>query len=452
MKGEHAQPSRRVLIAEDVEVIGHTMAEILRQAGYEVSWAHDGEACLEAVEDFKPDLLLLDLMMPKLHGIEVLRRLRNDPETRDLGVIVCTAKTFKTELVGAAELGAVGFLPKPVSKELLLGRVRAFFDGELQGPADAAAITAAVAVGEPHEFQVDTSSGILTLWGTRGSIPTPGAAFLRHGGNTSCMAVEYGDDLFVFDAGSGIRELGNSLMGGPPRRIHIFITHTHWDHIQGFPFFTPAYVPGFEVVVYGAEGFGKSLEAVFRGQLDRDYFPVQLEDMRADLSFRNLADDGEGFGDVTVTWAWAQHPGATVGYKIEVAGTRIAWFPDNEFLYGYVGAPEEVDPDGALMAPYRKVVDFLSDVDVLIHEAQYTNDEYPYKIGWGHSSVSNACLLAKLAGVKRWYVTHHDPMHDDAFLETKLNVTRQQLARLGHRIPVGHAYDGLTKYLWRPGE
>lgn len=172
-----------------------------------------------------------------------------------------------------------------------------------------------------------------------------------------------------------------------------------------------------------------------------------MEDLNADIAFRHLSNDGERFGDVTVTWEWAQHPGAAVGYKIDVAGTTVGWFPDNEFMHGYIGSPGDVFPGDALVTPYQPVIDLLADVDVLIHEAQYTNEEYPARIGWGHSSVSNACLLAKLANVKSWVVTHHDPMHDDAFLEAKLNLTRQQLTRLGRDIPVDHGYDGMTKYL-----
>ena len=436
---------RRILVAEDTEVVSHLMIRLLENDGYTVALAQDGEECLDMVRSFRPELLILDLMMPKLHGIEVLRRLRGDEETRDLGVVVCTAKSFKTEHSAAAELGAYAFLPKPHGHDQLLAVVAAYFAGD-DPPAEMSAV-AAVAEEERYAPRIETDRGRLALWGTRGSIPTPGAAFMRHGGNTSCMQIQHGDDVLVFDAGSGIRELGLELMKGGPRRIHLFITHTHWDHIQGFPFFTPAYVPGFEVVVYGAEGFGKSLEAVFQGQLDQDYFPVQMEDMNAAIEFRHLTPDPVRIGDVTVHWEYAQHPGATVGYKVDVGGTTVSWFPDDEFLFGYVGAPEEVGLDDQRLAPYRRVIDFLTDVDILIHEAQYTNDEYPAKIGWGHSSISNACLLARLANVKRWIITHHDPMHDDGFLERKLNLTRQQLARLGHPIPVIHGYDGMVEYL-----
>jgi CheY-like chemotaxis protein/phosphoribosyl 1,2-cyclic phosphodiesterase len=434
---------RRILVAEDTEVISHLMTSILHATGHDVALARDGEECLERVTTYRPDLLILDLMMPKVHGIEVLRRLRADEATRSLGVIVCTAKSFKTEQATASELGAYAFLPKPFSADELVSVVDAWFSGQ-PAPPEMAATRGA---GDAYRPGMETERGRLAFWGTRGSIPTPGATFMRHGGNTSCMQIEHGGEVLVFDAGSGIRELGLELVKGGPRSIHLFITHTHWDHIQGFPFFTPAFVPGNRIVVYGAEGFGKSLEAVFRGQLDQDYFPVQMEDMNASIEFRHLTPEPIRIGAATVTWEYAHHPGATVGYKIDVAGTTLSWFPDDEFLFGYLGSPEELAPDDTRLAAYRRAIDFLSDVDVLVHEAQYTNAEYPGKVGWGHSSISNACLLAKLAGVKRWIVTHHDPMHDDRFLEQKLNLTRQQLARLGHPIPVCHAYDGMVEFL-----
>jgi phosphoribosyl 1,2-cyclic phosphodiesterase len=127
---------------------------------------------------------------------------------------------------------------------------------------------------------LDTSRTHFTLWGARGSTPTVGGRFHRHGGNTSCMSITRDDEAFIFDAGSGIRDLGLELLEGKVRKIHLFITHPHWDHIQGFPFFRPAFVPEFDITVYGSRGFGKDIESLFRGQLDSDYLPVQFEDMK----------------------------------------------------------------------------------------------------------------------------------------------------------------------------
>jgi phosphoribosyl 1,2-cyclic phosphodiesterase len=300
--------------------------------------------------------------------------------------------------------------------------------------------------GEIFRPALDAQSRYFTLWGTRGSMPTPGAAFLRHGGQTSCMAVTSGETVCIFDAGSGIRDLGLELVKSKIRTLHLFITHTHWDHIQGFPFFTPAYDPSFTVNVYAVRGFGKDLKSVFSGQLDKDYFPVQMENMRGKLNFVHLGSEPVRLPGAKVTWEFANHPGATVGYKIDLGDRKIAWVPDNEFLEGYTGAPDLISSGHEHVAPYRKMIEFLSGVDLLIHEAQYTNEEYPAKTGWGHSCLSNACLLAKLAKVRRWIVTHHDPAHDDRFLESKINLTRQLLARIGHPVPVAHGYDGMTEF------
>jgi CheY-like chemotaxis protein len=438
----------RILLGEDVRLIAFRMRQALEQAGYTVDEAADGEACLAKARASRPDLLILDIMMPKLHGIEVLKALRGSSETAEIGVIVCTAKDFKTDQAEAAMLGVHDYLVKPIEPADLVAKVGDFFQMRGAVPATARSQTQKSApVAAPFVGEFDEWGHRYALWGTRGSTPTPGARFLRHGGNTSCFCVTYGAEKFIFDAGSGLRELGGEIMRGKRKRIHLFITHTHWDHIQGFPFFAPAYMPGFEITVWGAELFGKDLRSVFRGQLDRDYFPVQMEDMNSNLEFRHLPPPPITVGDAKISWEYSQHPGATVGYKIEVNGLRVAWVPDNEFLQGYIGDPRELSRDHALVTPYRKMIQFLSDVDVLIHEAQYTAEEYRSKIGWGHSSLVNACLLVKFAGVKRWIVTHHDPAHDDDFLEKKLAITRRVLRDIGHHCHVTHGYDGMTEYL-----
>jgi CheY-like chemotaxis protein/phosphoribosyl 1,2-cyclic phosphodiesterase len=439
----------RILIAEDVRVIAFRMAQALEGAGYSVETVSDGEECLARARESLPDLVVLDIMMPKMHGIEVLKALRDDHRTARMGVIVCTAKDFKTEHAETARLGAFDLLIKPFEPALLLEKVEKFFarGSGFQGAPEFPSPNVEVERnGEPYLPVLDTSRARFNLWGTRGSTPTPGARFLRHGGHTSCMGVVLGDEQYIFDAGSGIRDLGLEVLASPRRKLHLFVTHTHWDHIQGFPFFAPAYQPGYEITIYGAEGFGKDLKSVFRGQLDREYFPVQMDDMHSELRFRHLVENPVPVGSALISWAFAQHPGATVGYKIEIDGRKIAWVPDNEFLQGYTGPPDELTRDHLAVVPYGNMIDFLSDADVVVHEAQYTCDEYPKKIGWGHSSVSNACALMKLAGVRRWIVTHHDPLHDDTFLEAKLQLTRQIFERLGHSIHVSHGYDGMTEY------
>ena len=244
-----------------------------------------------------------------------------------------------------------------------------------------------------------------------------------------------------------MRDAGRALAASGPRQLHLFITHTHWDHIQGFPFFAPADIPGFEIDIHAPHNVEKDVESIFGGQLDRAYFPVQMEDMQARLSFADLDNGSARIGDVTVSWVHAVHPGAAVGYKIEVGGQRLAFFPDNEFLKGYLGDPNDLAPDDERIAVHREQLEFLAGTHVLIHEAQYTNAEYAGKIGWGHSSVGNACGLIRLIGPERWIVTHHDPDHTDSDLQHKLSLTRQILRGQGCSTQVSHGHDGLVEYL-----
>jgi len=436
-----------ILVAEDVKVISLKMITGLENSGYTVALAEDGEQCLQMARSLRPDLVILDIMMPKMHGVEVLKQLRADPHMQRTGVIICTAKSFEAEQTQMAALGAYDFLIKPFTIPALTEMVNGFFKSRSEPQTSTERRRTREAAGEAFRPELKVGTKCMTIWGTRGSTPTPGAAYLRHGGQTSCMSITSGDTVWIFDAGSGLRDLGLELMKSKVRKVHLFVTHTHWDHIQGFPFFIPAYDPSFHITVYAAKGFGKELESVFSGQLDRDYFPIQMENMRATLNFVHLGHDPVQLEGAQVTWEFTNHPGATVGYKINVGGKTIAWVPDNEFLEGYIGAPDEITAEHEQAAPYQKIIEFLSGTDILIHEAQYTNEEYPKKIAWGHSSVSNICLLVKFAAVRRWIVTHHDPMHDDRFLETKLNLTRQLLARVGCAIPVSHGYDGMTEYL-----
>ena len=448
----NGQPTvnRRILVADDVPGTVEFLAEMLAKQGYVVATAGDGEECLKQVQAFQPDLVILDIMMPKVHGIDVLKTVRADGARKDIGFIVCSARSFSVDVKSVRDLGAFDFLMKPFEFKSVLEKVEAFFAGRPRaGAMSPASVAPPVQQTSPVKAYVptlQTARGYWRMWGTRGSIPVSGPRFARHGGNTACLEVRVGDDLCIIDAGSGIRDLGLALMKEGPRKVPLLIGHTHWDHIQGFPYFVPAYVPGFEFEIYGASGFGKSLDQLFGGQLDRDYFPVEMNDMAAELRFRTLTENPVCFGKIAVYWELMNHPGATVGFRIEVEGQRIGYITDNEFLKGYLGSPVGLKSDSELVMPYQRIVQFVSDVDVLILEMQYTNEEYPRKIGWGHSSLSNACLLTKLARAKRLVVTHHDPMHDDDFLQTKLNLTRQVLKELGCTIEVSNAFDGYTGY------
>lgn len=438
-------PKKKILLAEDVRAIALRMSHALESHGYDVKVAEDGEVCLALLESFKPDLLVLDLIMPKVNGLEVLRHVRAQQSLQHLPVIVCTAKDYATELKHLQQTGPVEVLIKPFDPSVLIEKLHQYFH-------EPAAVTvgthrpAPSQTAEVYAPVLDTTRPHVRFWGTRGSIPVSSPRYAQHGGNTTCFEYHSGKERLLFDAGSGLREAGLSFLAGGPCHIHLFISHTHWDHIQGFPFFTPIYVPGFEITVYGERGFGKNIESLLCGQMDRDYFPIQREDLRAKINFVFLGDDPIKIGDVTVTREFTQHPGATVCFKVEHQGWTAAFVPDNEFLQGHTGSPMSLTRDSDAVVPYEPILRFLDGVDLLIHEAQYLPADYPKRIGWGHSNLASACALTKLVGAKKWLVVHHDPDHDDQMLHAKLNLTRQILQEIGHPIQVQHAYDGLTEY------
>jgi CheY-like chemotaxis protein/phosphoribosyl 1,2-cyclic phosphodiesterase len=436
---------KRVLVTEDVESIAFLMKRVLEKAGFQTDVAFDGEQCLEKVASFKPDLVVMDIMMPRIHGLAALRRIKADPATSAIGVIICTAKTYKPDEEQALTDGAFAVVAKPLKPEELLAKVREYFQ---LASAEGKVVVSQTETGTVA-YMPPTAAGEarVRIWGTRGSIPVSGNRYARYGGNTSCATIERGDDLVILDAGSGIRDLGFELARKGPSRIHLFIGHTHWDHIQGFPFFVPAFIPGFEIVLYAAPGFGKDLESIFRGQLDSDYFPVQLEDMRAKLEFKQLTEGPVNVGGLKVHWEFTQHPGATLGFKVETGDKSICYITDNEFLKGYLGHPLAAEADEAALAPYRKLIDFVSGSDIFFGEAQYTNKEYADKIGWGHSSLSNACLLAKLCKLRDWVIVHHDPQNGDETLEENLNQVRRIATEIGYKGQIRLGYDGITEYL-----
>ena len=441
-----------ILIAEDVEIASIMIAKILEAKGFQTAHATDGDQTLELIRTLSPDLLILDLMMPKKNGLEVLKILRTKESSRNLGVIICTVKNFKTEIDQTKELGIFDFLPKPFQKNDLIDIVNRFFSIHTEQPlSESVSPTSSSSADQPSIYtpSLDTANGFCRFWGTRGSIPVSGSRFVRHGGNTTCMELQHGNSMLIFDAGSGIRDLGTAIMadGKGPRKLHLFITHTHWDHIQGFPFFIPAFVPGFDITIYGSSSLDKDLKSIFQGQLDRSYFPVQMEDMQANLTFKLLSDDPIYMDDLKITWIYTMHPSATVGFKIETANSGIAFVPDNEFLKGHQGPPETITHNSELSENHRPLINFLTGLDLLIHEAQYTNEEYRTKIGWGHSCLSNACSLVQLTQPKKWVIPHHDPLHDDDFLQNKINLTRQILQQLNCSVETSHAFDGMIEYL-----
>jgi phosphoribosyl 1,2-cyclic phosphodiesterase len=269
----------------------------------------------------------------------------------------------------------------------------------------------------------------VTFWGTRGSIPTPGAHTARYGGNTSCVALEgAGEQLVILDAGTGIRGLGATLVGRQNGAVkaEILLSHTHWDHIQGLPYFKPFFAAGNSVRIWGSKQGATSLDEILHLQMDPAVFPVPLTAVSATLSVQEVAPGGEfTVGPFRARAMQLRHPGTTLAYRLApaVGGNSMAYVTDNE-----------LGPGGTYDIPStwrRDLVQFLSGVDLLIHDAMYTPAELETHRGWGHSSYEEAVVLAAEAGVKRLVMFHHEPEHDDGALDAVLVDARRTAAKLG---------------------
>lgn len=285
-----------------------------------------------------------------------------------------------------------------------------------------------------------------TFWGVRGSIPTPGAETVSYGGNTSCGELQLPDgQMIIFDAGSGLRPLGNDLMrrGKKPLESVILLSHTHWDHIQGFPFFVPAFIPGNKFVICGHEEADVKLDQIIKDQMKSAYFPVELSDMPASVGFKRLYEGKFKISGARVETMYLNHPGFALGYRVESEGKSVVYVSDNEPY------PIEQTDDPAYEGMVYKgknnyrIIDFSRDTDLLIHDCQYTPDEYKSKVGWGHSPYDYVAEIAWKARVKRLAIYHHDPAHDDAFVDSIVESVRKLLHEKGADVLCFGAKEGM---------
>lgn len=284
---------------------------------------------------------------------------------------------------------------------------------------------------------------LVRFWGTRGSVPAPGVSTVRYGGNTSCVEVRSGDSIAVMDCGTGARALGGSLLGlGQPLRVNLMLTHFHWDHIQGFPFFLPIFLPGSVLDVYGSAGLERGLEEAMAGQMQYTYFPVRLADLMSRIVFHEVGESTFRAGDIAVESQFLNHTCPTVGYRLTARGRSVAYVTDHEPFWPH---NPDLPLQEALVHPGDlRHVEFVRGVDLLIHDAQYTCEEYPAKRGWGHSTIEYVVDLAITAGVKQLALFHHDPPRTDDLVDGVLERAKQRVRLRGASLDVVAAAEGLT--------
>ena len=271
-------------------------------------------------------------------------------------------------------------------------------------------------------------------WGTRGSIPSPGPETARYGGNTTSFEVRHGEQRLIFDAGSGLRALGLDLLENGGEFHHIFLTHFHWDHIQGFPFFAPLYNPEIDLKIVGPRQNNIDVRSLFAGQMGPIYFPVPFSVVAATMSFDHLNEGTLEVAGATLHTMRVKHPSYVIGYRIEVGDKVICFVPDDELE----GDMYEMDEGW-----YERLVEFVRGADLLIHDSMYTDDEYPNRIGWGHSTFNQSLRLAEDGEVKKLLFFHHDPTRSDDELDEIVNRVRDEALSRGCAVEMEAAAEGI---------
>lgn len=437
---------KNILIIEESLESAAPLEKRLKEKGYRVFVCLTGEEGKRLIYKENIHLLYLRLILPKIHGISILKEVKQNPKTKNIGVIICTHKALPQNHQSAIECGADFFLVKPYNLEFAVELAQTFFSGKLQPYSFEDSLTSSKQKkGAPFTPILNPLNNYIRFWGTRGSIPVSGINYQYYGGNTPCLEMRQNNNIIIIDAGTGIRPLGNDILTTGIKNLHIFIGHTHWDHIIGFPFFSPVYDPSYTIHIYAAHGFEKSIKDIFTGMLEHDYFPVRLDEMQAKFIFHDLTDDKAiEIGDVKIHYNYAIHPGVALCFKVTYNKRTIGYATDNEMFMNYHGHPNDLNEKHQLFKSYKSIIDFFSDCDLLIHEAQYTPKDYLQKIGWGHSSITNALALIKLANIKEWIVTHHDPEDTDDVLRKKLHLHRKIIRKCEVDCSVHMAFDGLT--------
>lgn len=391
---------KNFFIVDDDKIFIKLMVKFLTDKGQHVDYCSSSVRAMEEILDRQPDCVLLDMMMPEIDGLKLLKQLRDEKKLADLKIIIVSGKAYESDRKKASDLGADGYIIKPIDPDKIFNQIKKIIEDRIE----------------------------MIFWGVRGTLPVPGNKTVRYGGNTSCMSLEFAKgNFFIFDAGTGIKGLSDQIVLENKKLVEarLFISHPHWDHINAMPFFIPLYTQGNEIEICGPAHGDTTMRELISGQMDGVYFPIQIKEFGARIYFRDIQEEQFGIEDIHFSTMLLNHPGYCLGYCLEYKGRKICYVTDNE-LY-----PETE----ALYNKYyiEQLVEFVREADALITDTTYTEEEYGAKIGWGHSAVEQVVKLSDAANVKKLYLFHHDPDQTDDDIDRKLEKAQKRLLKMNSK-------------------
>lgn len=375
------------LIVDDDKLAAQMHASLLEKDGHKATIITTSTDVLKQIVKIKPDCILCDLMMPGLDGMDLFHEIRKLTNIKQPTFIILTGKVFDFDQRHSLEFGVNGYMTKPINTKTFVNDILEIMNGTI----------------------------VIKFWGVRGTLPVPGKKSLKFGGNTNCVTMNIAKKhFFIFDAGTGIKELSNHLLKEKicPLKAKIFISHPHYDHINGLPFFVPLYMKGNEFEILGTHQRNISIEKLVANQMDSVYFPVTVKEFAAKINFHDLTEEKFNIDDVKVETMLLNHPGRCLGYRLEYKDKVVCYVTDHEFVLKDSPHYNQFGVD--------RMVSFVKDADVLIIDSTYSDEEYPKKIGWGHSCVSCVVEVADIANVKLLCLYHHDPDQTDKDIQAKL--------------------------------
>lgn len=375
--------AKHIYMVDDDLAMCELVKFIVTREGFTISSQHRVYQAYEKIKEAKPDIILLDLHLPDGNGLNVCKKVRNDDDLAHIPIIILSTREFYIERDVAFEAGADLFMAKPFDQKELIKAINEYLSEKIS----------------------------IKFWGVRGSTPTPEASKMNYGGNTPCVQLDIPgvNELVILDAGTGIRNLGDHLAKQEgPIKGYLFITHPHWDHIQGMPFFKSIYAKENSFMISMPEQLEGNCKEVLSGQMQYTYFPVTPKMLMADISFTDQPPIETHYDGFSVEFILANHPTNTAIYKIRTHGKIIIYAPDNELI------PHQDAQDNTFV---EHLIDFCQDADVLIHDAQYCYDNYDKFRSWGHSPWQEALKVAEAARVDHLILFSHDPLSTDEYLD-----------------------------------